>query len=485
MPYSIDRYNGTTIAVVEDGTIDTTLDIKLIGKNYAGYGEAQNENLVHMLEHFSSPSAPPKPLSGQIWYDSASKKLKFYDQSKWRTTGGAEISPTAPTGLTTGDFWWDTANNQLYSWDGSEFILVGPQAAAGSGTTQLRSRSVRDISNVAHAIIEALVDEETIYIISADAFTLDPVVNPITGFSEIKSGITMVNTPSTGITSSSHRFWGTASNALKLNGTDASDYVTSSSAVFTSVAKFRDPGLTVGDSDDIAIFVTGTDGYIKNVVGTRIYLQTTSSGTKTPIVLDGADFYPLTNNLSNIGTASNRYDTVYASTFNGTATQADTLSVNGTYRSATTSINAGTPTIAARDAAGDLYATLFRGTATSARFADLAEKYLADSEYDVGTVVSVGGDKEITASKYGDRAVGAVSLNPAFMMNSELEGGTYVALKGRVPVKVVGSVSKGDRLVASDNGTATRADNADVNVFAIALESNDNSDVKLVECVIL
>ena len=66
MPYSIDRYNGTTIAVVEDGTIDTTTDIKLIGKNYAGYGEVQNENLVHMLEHFSSPSAPPKPLSGQI-----------------------------------------------------------------------------------------------------------------------------------------------------------------------------------------------------------------------------------------------------------------------------------------------------------------------------------------------------------------------------------------------------------------------------------
>ena len=42
MAYTIDKYNGTTVAVVEDGTIDSTLDIKLIGKNYAGYGEAQN-----------------------------------------------------------------------------------------------------------------------------------------------------------------------------------------------------------------------------------------------------------------------------------------------------------------------------------------------------------------------------------------------------------------------------------------------------------
>ena len=50
MAYSIDRYNGTTLTVVEDGTIDNTLDIKLVGKNYAGYGEGQNENYVHLLE---------------------------------------------------------------------------------------------------------------------------------------------------------------------------------------------------------------------------------------------------------------------------------------------------------------------------------------------------------------------------------------------------------------------------------------------------
>lgn len=483
MPYSIDRYNGTTIAVVEDGTIDTTLDVKLIGKNYAGYGEAQNENMVHMLENFSGGSAPPKPLSGQIWYDSSTKKLKFYDASKWRTTGGAEIAAQAPTGLTTGDFWWDTANDQLYSWNGSEFVLVGPQAASGSGTTQMKSRSVRDNTNVSHAIIEAIVDEETVYIISADEFTLDNAVNPITGFSLIKQGLTLINTPSNGTTSSSHRFWGTASNALKLNGTDASNFVTNSGAVFTGVASFPDAGFTVGDSADIAVYVVGTEGYVRNQVGSKISFQVTAGGIKTPLIIDSENILPGTTNLSNIGSSSFKYSTVYATTFNGTATQSDAVSVGGTYRAAATTATINT--IAARDGSGDIYANLFRGTATSARFADLAENYLADADYDVGTVLTIGGEKEVTACQVGSRAVGPVSKNPAYLMNSELAGGTAIALKGRVPVKVSGLVNKGQRLVAGPNGTAQAAMANNTDCFALALESSNEIGVKLVECVIL
>ena len=86
-------------------TLSTT--IKLVGKNYAGYGEIQNENFVHLMENFSSANSPANPLSGQIWFDSAAKKLKFYDGSLFRSTGGAEVSTTQPVGLTTGDFWWD------------------------------------------------------------------------------------------------------------------------------------------------------------------------------------------------------------------------------------------------------------------------------------------------------------------------------------------------------------------------------------------
>ena len=98
----------------------------------------------------------------------------------------------------------------------------------------------------------------------------------------------------------------------------------------------------------------------------------------------------------------------------------------------------------------------------------------------------MGGSAEVTAAKMGDRALGVVSANPAYMMNSELEGGTYIALKGRVPVKVIGAVKKGDRLVAGNNGTAY-ALNRTNEYFAIALQEDliETTDYRLIECVIL
>ena len=124
MAYTINRYSGATLATVQDGTVDATSDLRFVGKNYAGYGEIQNENFLFLLENFSGTSQPPKAISGQVWYDSSVQKLKFYNGTKFKNTGGAEVSATQPTGLTSGDFWWDSGNNQLYAFDGSSFILV-------------------------------------------------------------------------------------------------------------------------------------------------------------------------------------------------------------------------------------------------------------------------------------------------------------------------------------------------------------------------
>ncbi len=141
--------------------------------------------------------------------------------------------------------------------------------------------------------------------------------------------------------------------------------------------------------------------------------------------------------------------------------------------------------IVSRDNNGDINVNIMNGTATAARYADLAEKYLADVEYEVGTVVVIGGEKEVTACTWGNRAIGVVSNNPAFMMNKDLEGGTYIALKGRVPVKVIGRIKKGDELIASNNGCAEMAVPHSSKVFAIALETNDSEEIKFVECLIL
>ena len=102
----------------------------------------------------------------------------------------------------------------------------------------------------------------------------------------------------------------------------------------------------------------------------------------------------------------------------------------------------------------DVYATLFRGTATESYYADLAENYLADAEYAPGTVVEFGGDAEVTQStEHGThRVAGVVSTNPAHLMNSQCEGDNVaaIALQGRVPCNVIGKVAKGDMLVASN-----------------------------------
>nr|MBC8429292.1 hypothetical protein [Candidatus Endolissoclinum sp.] len=111
---------------------------------------------------------------------------------------------------------------------------------------------------------------------------------------------------------------------------------------------------------------------------------------------------------------------------------------------------------------GDATFTNFNGTATYAKYADLAERYAADATYEEGTVVMFGGEAEVTSAQgYGSTAIaGVVSTKPAFAMNSEAgssETHPYIALQGRVPCKVTGTVSKGDILVASEvSGTATK-----------------------------
>ena len=126
------------------------------------------------------------------------------------------------------------------------------------------------------------------------------------------------------------------------------------------------------------------------------------------------------------------------------------------------------------------------GTATSARYADLAEKYTTDQEYAAGTVVVVSyedsGAEATQSWLSGQRVLGVVSTNPAFLMNDEAPG-QAIALRGRVPVKVVGPIRKGQPLISNQSGCGIYSDHQ--NSFAIALETNQDPGTKLVECVIL
>ena len=159
----------------------------------------------------------------------------------------------------------------------------------------------------------------------------------------------------------------------------------------------------------------------------------------------------------------------------GLASSATNIRVSATDYAGSTASAANT--VALRDASSDIYANLFRGTATTARYADLAENYLGDVKYEAGTVVMFGGEAEVTLATDGTRKVaGVVSTNPAHLMNEGLQGETVaaIALQGRVPCKVTGKIRKGDMLVAAGNGYARAEEDPKLGqVIGKALEDFD------------
>jgi hypothetical protein len=600
MAYEVNKFNNVFLTSVADGTIDTTTDLRLVGKNYAGYGEVQNENFVHLLENFANTTAPPKAITGQIWFDTSIKKLKFYDGAKFKTAGGAEASASAPSGLSVGDFWWDTAAKQLYTYTGNDFTLIGPIASPDLGTSIISPAVVYGTLITAegpHTILKVIADNKTIAVISKTAFTLDNSKNPIDDFTVIKKGITLVKSQ-TGVSTDDFTFWGTASNATKLGGFSADQYIKTGESAFISEVNFGDPGFQVGDGNDLRIRIeNGTDVIVENRLGNDITFRITVQDTldeRDIAIIKRTGIEPGISNAYALGSTTKQWNNVYATVFNGALIGAVTGNTTGTHKgnvlanddtvlidattkqigfaganivgtltgsvtgSASTAVNAGklnnldpsavipgsaistiavrnsngdilanqfvgiadnvdrtfidrtnaridpawadgttstqyrtarlTATaysIAARDVSGNITANIFNGTATAARYADLAEKYLADKEYEAGTVVIIGGEKEVTASDVNTRAIGVVSADPAFMMNKDLEGGIYIALKGRVPCKAYGAVAKGDRLVAGPGGTAMAAHGNYANVFAVALESTGTRTGNIIEVLVL
>lgn len=171
----------------------------------------------------------------------------------------------------------------------------------------------------------------------------------------------------------------------------------------------------------------------------------------------------------------------------GAAATSDTLLVSGVARTA--SIPAVANTIPARDNSADLFANVFRGVATSAQYADVAEKYESDQIYEPATVVVFGGEKEITVTNIrGDtRVAGVISEYPAYIMNS-MSDGQAVALRGKVPVKVVGSVQKGDLLITGNlegHAEVASGEFSPNAVFAKSLENKDSTGPGTVYAVVL
>ncbi len=241
-------------------------------------------------------------------------------------------------------------------------------------------------------------------------------------------------------------------------------------------------GLTAGemffDTDTNRLYLY--NGTAQVLIGGNNVVSESALRLQTPRAINGVNFDGSANITISANTKYNlnrgNYLTGGSINFNGSVESSWSVDVG--------SVQSATPNkVVARDSVGDIWFNIGNGTATKARYADLAEKYLADAEYEYGTVMIVGGSAEVCACDVGTYPIGVISKNPGYMMNSDLDGGTYVALKGRVPVKVVGDVKKGDYLVAGHNGHAQVSNSIMANIFAVALTDSQKSGY--VEAIIL
>ena len=458
MAYTVNKTDGTILATVADGTIDTTTDLTLIGKNYAGYGEFFNENLVKLLENFSNTSAPSSPVAGQMWWDKTNNLLKVYTGSAFKTVSSSTASSSQPSTNVTGDLWWDTTNGQLKVYNGSSFTTIGPSFTSGTGTSGAIVETVTDNGATDHVVIKLYTNNTVVGTVSKDAaFTPQ---SSLSGFATIKPGVQL----STAI--SDIKFQGTSTDSDALGGQAAANYLRSNASDSTSgvLSILNDTGMVVGVDSDFTVGVSGSDVSLSNATSDGDILIKVNDGgvVSTAMTVDGATNRVLVAGApsDNLGVATKAYVDSSVSSSGALPTTGGTMTgnilISGTVDIGTSGNRVST-----------VFATTFNGTSTAAQYADLAENFRADSAYAPGTIVALGGAEEITAvnDELSNNVFGVVSSKPAYLMNSAQEGGSPVAVAGRVPVRVIGMVNKGDRLVSAGNGLA-RAVNSDESITA-------------------
>jgi hypothetical protein len=251
MAYQINKTDGTIIATVADGQVDTlSTDITLIGKNYSGFGEALNENFIKLLENFSGTTSPVNPIKGQIWFDGTENKLKVYSGTAFVPVSSATISATQPSTLGVGDLWFNDTQKQLYFFDGENTILLGPDYSEAQGLSGLQVFSILDSLNQTRVITSLYNNGVLLGIFSKDAFTPK---NAIAGYSgDINPGFNQG-------TLSGMKFDVTATNSEKLGSIDATTYARrdTSNSFAGQVRINTNLGVVFGAGDQGNLYVDG------------------------------------------------------------------------------------------------------------------------------------------------------------------------------------------------------------------------------------
>lgn len=528
MAYTLNKTDGTILTTVADGTIDTTTNLSLFGKNYAGYGEPLNENLIKLLENFANTTAnaPSKAIKGQLFYDTTLNQMQVYNGSAFKAVSGSIVNTNEPTTGAQGDLWYDSTNEQLYVYSGSSWVLVGPAATAGAGVSGSIVKVITDNTGTDRVVLQLTTSDTIVAMVSGVEFTPQTA---IAGFTSVKKGLTLA----TNITD--NKLNGTAEDSDKLGGVTAANYLRADASDSTSgtLTIQNDTSLVLGVDADVTMSQSSANFQVTNSTedGNILFRVNDGGVTSTALTLTGSDAsVTVANNLTVTGNLTVNGTT---QTINATNTTiSDPLIVLNKGASIVSGYDGGIvidrgigDSAAQQNAAmlwdesanqfafvftqetgstagnvtisqyADLQVSNLTGQAASALYADLAERYEADASMEPGDVVKLGGEKEITktTTPYDAQVFGVVSTDPAFKMNSGAGDDAthpYIALSGRVYCKVKGPITKGDRLTTSDQpGVAQKADldNELASVYSVigrSLETSDNEGMRSIEIVV-
>jgi len=397
MAYQINKTDGTIVATVADGQIDDrSTAITLIGKNYSGFGEIFNENLIQLLENFADSTPPDNPIRGQIWFDSSQSKLKVYNGLDFVPVSSATISGSQPSTLATGDLWYDNVRQQLFFFDGTAAVLLAPSYSSSQSLSGIRVDTILDTLNQTRVITSLYNNGILLGIFAKDSFTPKVAIIGFTG--SIEPGFNAG-------TLANFKIRATCTNSDSLGGAASTTYVRtdSSNAINGQLQITVDSGLIVGSAGQGLLFVNSGDLVLANSSSDKnITLSVNKAATQENAVVINAA-------ARTIGL----YPTISSSTVNvgGNLVITGDLTVEGTTTTLNTSIftvedknvviaNVASPSNSTADGAG----ITIKGTTDKTIAYSESSNWLAISDtlnLAAGKALYIGGTKVIDGNSLG------------------------------------------------------------------------------------
>jgi hypothetical protein len=491
MPYNLRTFDGRPFTVVNDGVVDRqgTSSLYFIGKDVKDYGTIQNDNFLWLLENFAGTIEPVNKVQGQIWFDKGTLQPKIYDGGEWRNIALTSVGATTGSNIGLGELWFDTNKEQLFAKGSNDFILIGPEKVIGYEKTKLEAVEIFDTENQGHACIVIYSDGAILAAISNDDFDVrntEAVYQA--GIIRIGRGFNFVN--------------GAEIKQEKVFAQQIEDEVitgnwsfNSSDGVYIKSALLKETSNVLEISGVGSVKITADSlvpGSPTTVLGTtsnkfsKVYTSEINAGSSiSEIGLVGqlkvnasSRIFPGNDGLISLGQANARWSSVFTSALNagGSSSQGNIigewiLEGNSKIDASLGTLQSKTLTTGSTAETGSIIGQWTLGTGSNlnfaagavvfANYADIAEKYKTEEQYEPGTVVEFGGSEEVTICKTesSTRVAGVVTTNPAQVLNADLNNAVAIALVGRIPCRVVGNIKKGDLLVSSDVPGAAVANN--------------------------